>query len=111
MLGTTDIYLQHIQSATTEAAMLELLAEEATELAHAALKVARIERGESPTPVNVEAAKANLSEEIADITAVFLAMDRPTETDLKITEAKIERWNDRLLEAHRKNGERTEERA
>lgn len=88
--------------------MLELLAEEATELAHAALKVARIARGESPTPVNIEAAQANLSEEIADITAVFLAMGRPNKTDYQIAEAKIERWNDRLLEAHRKNGERTE---
>ena len=34
-----------------EPAMLEQLAEEAAELSHAALKLARIIRGENPTPV------------------------------------------------------------
>lgn len=37
-----------------KAAMLEQLAEEAAELAQAALKCARIERGENPTPVTME---------------------------------------------------------
>ena len=48
-------------------AMLEQLAEEAMELAHAALKLARIERGENPTPVLKEDAMDHLIEEYADV--------------------------------------------
>ena len=40
-----------------EPAMYEQLAEEANELAHAAQKMARIQRGENPTPVTDEALK------------------------------------------------------
>ena len=43
-----------------EAAALEQLAEEATELAHAALKLARAMRKENPTPVKKEEAALNL---------------------------------------------------
>ena len=39
-----------------EAAVLEQLAEECAELAQAALKMARIERGENPTPVTMKKA-------------------------------------------------------
>ena len=48
-------------------AMLEQLAEEAAELAQAALKCARILRDENPTPVSMEDAVANLSEEVTDV--------------------------------------------
>ena len=50
-----------------EAAVLEQLAEECAELAQAALKMARIERGENPTPVTMKKATKNLLEEIADV--------------------------------------------
>lgn len=50
-----------------EPAMLEQLAEEATELAKAALKLARIERKENPTPVTKEEATLNLIEEYTDV--------------------------------------------
>lgn len=43
-----------ILDAIGEPAMYEMLAEEATELAHAAQKMARILRGEKPTPVTEE---------------------------------------------------------
>lgn len=43
-----------------EAAMLEQLAEECTELAKAALKMARIIRKENPTPVTEKEAIANI---------------------------------------------------
>lgn len=43
-----------------KAAMLEQLAEECTELAKAALKMARIIRNENPTPVTEEEAIANI---------------------------------------------------
>ena len=49
-------------------ATLENLAEECTELAHAALKCARIIRDESPTPdVTIEKAQENLTEEAAHV--------------------------------------------
>lgn len=40
--------LREIRGTVTQAALYELLAEEATELAHAALKLARLIRGENP---------------------------------------------------------------
>ena len=49
------------------AAAMEGLAEEATELAHAAQKYARILRGENPTPVTLEGARINLVEETVDV--------------------------------------------
>ena len=49
-----------------EAAMLEQLAEECTELAKAALKMARIIRKENPTPVTEKEAIANIREEYTD---------------------------------------------
>lgn len=48
-------------------AMLEQLAEEATELAKAALKLARIFRAENPTPVTKDEASKNLIEEINEV--------------------------------------------
>lgn len=48
-------------------AALELLAEECAELAHAALKYARVIRGENPTPVDAEEASHNMLEELADV--------------------------------------------
>lgn len=49
------------------AALLEQLAEESAELAHAALKLARIMRGENPTPVEYHDAVRNLIEEYTDV--------------------------------------------
>ena len=48
-------------------AMLEQLAEEATELAQAALKAARILRKENPTPVTLSEACVKLREEYTDV--------------------------------------------
>ncbi len=50
-----------------EPAMLEQLAEEASELAQAALKLARKLRRENPTPKTFEECKANLREEYTDV--------------------------------------------
>ena len=46
-----------------EAATYELLAEECIELAHAALKMARVKRGENPTPATEEKVKKSIVEE------------------------------------------------
>ena len=50
-----------------DAAMCEMLAEECSELAQAALKYARIIRRENPTPVSEDDAHANLIEEFTDV--------------------------------------------
>ena len=55
-------------------AMLEQLAEEATELAQAALKVARILRKENPTPVTLSEADAKLREEYTDVVQCALEL-------------------------------------
>lgn len=47
-------------------AMLEQLAEEATELAKSALKMARVLRGENPTPITRIQAFNSLAEEYTD---------------------------------------------
>ena len=50
-----------------EAAALEQLAEESTELAKASLKLARIVRAENPTPVDYDTAFRSLLEELGDV--------------------------------------------
>ena len=57
-----------------EPATLELLAEECTELAQAALKTARVKRGENPTPVSIADALDHLAEEMADVELVMSAL-------------------------------------
>ena len=80
------------------AAMLEQLAEEATELAHAALKLARIKRGENPTPVLKEDAMDHLIEEYTD--AVQCAEELrlvPNREQIKLKKMRFEeRWKEEL---------------
>ena len=77
-------------------AMLEQLAEEAAELAQAALKCARILRDENPTPVSMEDAVANLSEEVTDVSTCLDELKIYPMKD--IYEAKRARWLGRLEE-------------
>ncbi len=78
------------------AAMLDQLAEEATELAHAALKLARIERGENPTPVLKEDAMDHLIEEYTDVVQCaeeFSLM--PNREQIKLKKMRFEeRWKE-----------------
>lgn len=74
-------------------AMLEQLAEEAAELAQAALKLARIERGENPTPVTKREAKAHLIEEFTDVETC--AKELALSADPDIEAMKIKRFYDR----------------
>ena len=86
----------------TEAAMLEGLAEEASELAHAALKLARIFRDENPTPVQAAEAKEKLTEEMADVVLysqvvrerIGVRLDKINEVVLR----KQDRWKRRMSE-------------
>lgn len=93
-------------------AMFGQLAEEATELAQAALKLQRIQMGVNPTPVTEEHAFENLQEEEAD---VMLCLDLihnyllKSDTCIrgyhyarsKIYEEKLKRWKKRLMEMER----------
>lgn len=82
------------------AAALEQLAEEAAELGHAALKYARIIRGDNPTPVTPEEAHKALIEEMADVILVArVLMNQGVSFDNKtIGEKKARRWVDRIRE-------------
>lgn len=78
------------------AAMLEQLAQEATELAHAALKLARIERGENPTPVLKEDAMDHLIEEYTDVVQCAEELSLvPNREQIKLKKMRFEeRWKE-----------------
>ena len=79
-------------------ACLEQLAEECSELSQAALKLARIQRKENPTPVTYTQALENLQEEMADmrlcidLLADFLNLYNIGAIELE----KKQRWIDRI---------------
>lgn len=84
-----------------EPAMLEQLAEEATELAKAALKMARIERGENPTPVTIEEAAASVTEEYTDV--VQCAQELRIRPSMRQIGEKQNRFMKRWSEEHGQN--------
>ena len=81
-------------------AMMEQLAEESAELCQSALKVARILGGKNPTPNTAEEAKANLTEEIADVFLCVELLKDHGEVQIRdiqsIMSAKLKRWESRL---------------
>lgn len=92
-----------------QAAALEQLAEECAELGKAALKLARIIRGENPTPVTEEEAEKNLREEIIDV-LVCMDICQPSRSDFYLKDIyyteKLDRWKQRIREM--KEGEQHE---
>ena len=78
-----------------KAAMFEQLAEEAAELAQAALKLARIERGENPTPVSKEEAEENLREEYTDVYQCAMELEIPVVWEQ--IEVKRQRFRNRIF--------------
>lgn len=76
------------------------LAEEAVELAHAALKVARTLDDENPTPVSYNEAIRNVHEEIADVELLLRVLDLKGQGDMAlrsiIMRDKLRRWIGRL---------------
>lgn len=95
--------------------ILAQLAEEASELAQAALKLRRALDGTNPTPKSVAECEANLMEEFADISNAVTALcdawfgdDFGSErefwnAELEIENAKYKRWLSRLEEKENKN--------
>ena len=75
-------------------AMLEAMGEESAELAQAALKYARVLRGENPTPVTEEEALKNLIEEYTDV--VTCARELSLNVDESIIDKKQKRFLERL---------------
>ena len=90
----TMTLLETVRNSIPAPALYEALAEEASELAQAALKIARIQRNENPTPVDMVDAVKNLNEEVTD---VLLCLDVVNvHADQNIAMAKLSRWTQRL---------------
>lgn len=83
-------------------AMLEQLAEECAELAHASLKLARKIRGENPTSKDIPELIENLEEESADVSLCMYLLMKEGIIDVDICDQamtdKTQRWIDRIKE-------------
>nr|DAF86371.1 MAG TPA: pyrophosphatase [Siphoviridae sp. ctmxA102] len=83
-----------------EPALLEQLAEECSELAHAALKLARLERGENPTPKTEEECVENLLEELGDVNLCMSVVEANRGIHIRcLFVDKKARWAQRIREA------------
>lgn len=111
-------YKNFIYENTTEASRYEQVAEEATELAHAALKVARILRGKQPVAedITLESVIDHLIEEFADVELTMWVTDlvasgHPDIDDkfCDVFDEKILRWYERIKEKTGKGIEEYEE--
>ena len=96
-----------IRGQLPEGEQLAQLAEEAGELAHAALKLRRAIDGTNPTPVTMSNAFANLEEEVADV-LVCLEVLGYNLVELPryrmMMDSKLTRWANRL------NGAKTDDK-
>lgn len=83
-----------------EPELLCQLAEEASELAQAALKLRRVLEGKNPTPCTESECRENLTEEVADVDLLFklcgLVEDGKIDHILEIEMVKKKRWEERL---------------
>ncbi|MCD8008140.1 MAG: hypothetical protein LUF68_04290 [Clostridiales bacterium] len=89
-----------IKDYLSEAEILAQLAEEASELAQAALKLRRALDGTNPTPVSEDEARAQLREEYADVqNCIYLLFDQhDLDTVAAWQRVKMPRWLKRLEE-------------
>ena len=76
--------------------LLAGLAEEASELAQAALKYRRALDGTNPTPITQDEAYEHLCEEIADVGLYMQVLSLPNSYISSIMEQKMKRWENRL---------------
>lgn len=94
--------VSEVRSAVPRAELYAGLAEEAAELAHAALKCRRAIDGTNPTPVSEEAALAAVYEEVADVMlylgtlGLIDGVDFINEVETTCMDDKLARWKDRL---------------
>ena len=97
----SDKRMEYIREQLSQEELLCQLAEEAAELAQAALKLRRVYDGSNPTPVKRSEAFDNFMEEIADTLLVLNVLDiviLPHE-QVQTMEAKLDRWCSRLKAA------------
>lgn len=99
--NTTNAYFQNVRAVRrklTDAEILAQLAEEAAELAQAALKYRRCLDGTNPTPITRKEAHDVLVEELADVFVCVDALDGDynSEASKDWKERKAERWAKRL---------------
>lgn len=92
--------LQYIVDCLPTEELLAQLAEEASELAQAALKLRRVEDGTNPARISKEDAIKNLLEEVADVRlslSLLIADDEPTSSVIQENMVrKTDRWADSL---------------
>ena len=75
------------------------LAEEAAELAQAALKLRRVYDGANPTPTEPEVAEENLYEEVADVLLYIKLLQMNNTYIDQLMSKKYERWCKRMGDA------------
>lgn len=85
---------KRVKDYISQSEILAQLAEEAAELAQAALKLRRAMDGVNPTPVEFSEAYNNLIEEYSDVTLCLRELDMNYSPD--IIEKKTKRWIKRL---------------
>ena len=91
---------EYIREQLPDEVLFVQLAEEATELAHAAMKLRRTYDTINPTPVTYSEALEALKEEIADVRLLLVVLGY-NQYSLEIgrtMRAKLERWVQRLKE-------------
>lgn len=92
--------LQYVIDSMPQNELLCQLAEEASEMAHAALKLRRVYDQTNPTPVSEEDALKNMYEEIADIWLTLKALGLDEAPMIagyqERMAAKVIRWANRL---------------
>lgn len=92
--------LQYIVDCLPTEELLAQLAEEASELAQAALKLRRVEDGTNPARISKEDAIKNLLEEIADVSLSINLLGFNTDQNevifQEIMAEKTDRWADSL---------------
>lgn len=90
--------IEYIREQLPHEELLCQLAEEASELAQAALKLRRVYDGSNPTPVSLIDALERLHEEIADVRLCLMVLgyEFDTQTAQVTMASKLKRWANRL---------------
>lgn len=95
-------YVDEIRLFLPDAELWAQLAEEAAELAQAALKIRRVLDGTNPTPKDIGEAHANVIEEISDVETCLIMFGYASEgaehAKRLVREEKLPRWAGRLRE-------------
>lgn len=101
--------LEYVASHLSEEELLCQIAEEASELAQAALKMRRAITQRNPTPKTPEAALNDLWEEYEDLlnalNAYVIKTGNEADEAQSVSYSKLHRWADRIKEKEIKNHE------